>query len=106
MPSEPYVRGNLTIDYASHKVLLAGRPLHLTPLEYRVLAELSANAGRVLTSERFRHRAWRVKVDDVRPLHTIVGRLRRKLNDDADIPTYIFTEPRVGYRMPGGRQRP
>ena len=39
---------------------------------------------------------------DVRPMRTIVSKLRRKLGDDADNPTYIFTEPRVGYRMPKG----
>ena len=39
---------------------------------------------------------------NVRPMRTIVGKLRRKLGDDADNPTYIFTEPRVGYRMPEG----
>ena len=38
----------------------------------------------------------------VRPMRTIVSKLRRKLGDDADNPTYIFTEPRVGYRMPKG----
>ena len=41
----------------------------------------------------------------VRPLRTIVNKLRRKLGDDAGNPTYIFTEPRVGYRMPRGEGR-
>ena len=50
-------------------------------------------------------RVWGERDDgDVRPMRTIVGRLRRKLGDDADNPTYIFTEPRVGYRMPEGEQ--
>ncbi len=40
----------------------------------------------------------------MRPMRTIVSKLRRKLGDDADNPTYIFTEPRVGYRMPKGEQ--
>ena len=40
----------------------------------------------------------------MRSLRTVFGRLRRKLGDDADIPTYIFTEPRVGYRMPKGER--
>ena len=38
----------------------------------------------------------------MRPMHTVVKKLRRKLGDVADNPTYIFTEPRVGYRMPKG----
>ncbi len=99
-PSEPYVLGALTVDYARRRVVLAGRPLHLTPIEYRVLAELSANAGRVLTYERLLGRVWDGKGDDdVRPMRTIVSKLRRKLGDAADNPTYIFTEPRVGFRM-------
>ena len=102
-PSEPYVLGDLTIDYAERRVTLAGRPLPLIAMEYRLLAELSANAGRLLTYEHLLERVWGEKSSgDVRPMRTIVSKLRRKLGDDADNPTYIFTEPRVGYRMPRG----
>ena len=106
-PSEPYALGDLTIDYSGRRAVLAGRPVHLTPTEYGVLAELSANAGRVLTHRRLLDRVWgrRERDGDVRPLRTAVGRLRRKLDDDADDPTYIFTEPRVGYRMPKREKR-
>ena len=41
----------------------------------------------------------------MRPMRTIVSKLRRKLGDDADNPIYIFTEPRVGYRMPRGEAK-
>ena len=100
-PSEPYVHGDLTVDYAGRRVLMADQPVHLTPTEYRVLVELSANAGQVVTYERLLYRIWGEKNDhDVRPMRTTIGRLRRKLGDDADNPSYIFTEPRVGYRMP------
>ena len=102
-PSEPYVLGDLTVDSARRRVVLAGRPVHLTPIEFRVLSELTANAGQVLTYERLMSRVWGGQDhDDVRPLRTIVVKLRRKLGDNADIPTYIFTEPRVGYWMPEG----
>ncbi len=102
-PSEPYVLGDLTIDYAERRVTLAGRPLPLIAMEYRLLAELSANAGRLLTYEHLLERVWGEKSSgDVRPMRTIVSKLRRKLGDDADNPIYIFTEPRVGYRMPKG----
>ena len=101
--SEPYVLGDLTIDYAERRVSLAGRPLPLIAMEYRLLAELSANAGRLLTYEHLLERVWGEKSSgDVRPMRTIVSKLRRKLGDDADNPIYIFTEPRVGYRMPKG----
>ncbi len=102
-PLEPYVLGDLTIDYAERRVTLVGRPVHLLPMEYRMLAELSASAGRVVTYEHLLDRVWRERrSDDLRPMRTIVRKLRRKLGDDVSNPTYIFTEPRVGYRMPKG----
>ena len=103
-PVEPYVRGDLTIDYAERTVTVAGRAVRLTTTEYGLLAELSANGGRVLTHQHLLERVWGEKGDgDVRPMRTIVSKLRRKLGDDADHPRYIFTEPRVGFRMPRGR---
>ncbi len=100
-PTEPYVFGDLTINYAERRVTLAGRPVPMVAMEYRLLAELSANAGRVLTYKHLLERVWGTRQqDDVRPMRTIVSKLRRKLDDDADNPNYIFTEPRVGYRMP------
>ena len=102
-PSESYVLGDLTIDYAQRRVTLAGRRVRLTPTEYGMLAELSAHAGRVLTHEHLLERVWRERGEgSVRPMHTMVSKLRRKLGDDAGDPTYIFTEPRVGFRMPKG----
>ena len=104
-PSEPYVLGDLTIDYAQRRVALAGRRVRLTPTEYGMLAELSAHAGRVLTHEHLLERVWRERGSgSVRPMHTMVSKLRRKLGDDAGYPTYIFTEPRVGFRMPKGEE--
>ena len=104
-PSEPYTLGELTIDYANRSVTLADRPVRLVAMEYRMLAELSANAGRVLTYEHLLDRIWSEKTnDDVRPMRTIVSKLRRKLGDDSRNPTYIFTEAHIGYRMPKGRR--
>ena len=102
-PSEPYVLGDLTIEYARRRVSLAGRQVQLTPTEYGMLAELSANAGRVLTHEHLLERVWGGRGEgSLRPMHTMVSRLRRKLGEDVRNPTYIFTEPRVGFRMPRG----
>jgi len=102
-PSEPYVRGDLTIEFAARRVTLAGRPVQLTALEYRMLAELAANAGRVLTYEHLWKTVWGDKGGgDISPMRTITGKLRRKLGEDARNPTYIFTESRVGYRMARG----
>lgn len=56
-----------------------------------------------MTQGQLLQRVWGEKSSgDVRPMRTIVSRLRRKLGDSANNPTYIFTEPRVGYRMPKG----
>ena len=100
-PAAPYAVGDLTIDYAERLVTLAGSPVGLTAIQYRLLVELSANAGRVLTYEQLLRRVWGLEADaDVRPMRTAISAIRRKLADDADDPTYIFTELRVGYRMP------
>ena len=102
-PSAPYVLGDLAIDYAMRRVSLAGQPVPLTDVEYRTLAELASNAGRVLTYEHLLRRVWRVEGDaDLRPMRTAISSLRRKLGDDAEDPTYIFTQLRVGYWMPVG----
>ena len=104
--SEPYVLGGLVVNYGERRAALAGRPLQLMAIEYRLLAELSANGGRVLTYEHLLQRVWGEKTDsDVRAMRTIVSSLRRKLGDDADNPIYIFTKPRVGYRMPKGETK-
>ena len=102
-PSEPFVLGDLTIEYDERLVTVAGRPVLLTAIEYRTLAELSANAGRVLSYEHLLRRIWGLDADaDVRPMRTTISSIRRKLGDDAENPAYIFTEIRVGYRMPKG----
>ena len=102
-PSEPYVFGELTIDYAERRVTLAGRPVHLTAIEYGLLFELSANAGRVMTYDRLLQRVWGLRGSgDSRRVRTAAKQLRRKLGDDANNPTYILNEPRVGYRMEKG----
>ena len=104
-PLEPFLLGDLAIDYSKREVTLAGHPLQLTPIEYRILAELSVNAGRALTYRHLQHRVWGSgNAGDIRPMRTAISGLRRKLGDDADTPMYIFTEPRIGYRMLGAVQ--
>ena len=102
-PSEPFVLGELVIDYANRSVTLGGSPVRLTAIEYRILVELSANAGRVSTYDLLLQRIWGESgSNDLRPMRTALSSIRRKLRDDADNPTYIFTEPRIGYRMARG----
>ena len=102
---KPYVLGDLTIDYAERRVTVAGQPVELTATEYELICELSVNAGRVLTYDQLLKRVWgQTNSSDVRVIRTVVRKLRRKLDDDVDSPTYIFTEFRVGYRMPKGQE--
>ena len=99
-PSEPYVKGDLTIDYAQRLVSVAGQPVRLTAIEYDFLRELSVHAGRVLTHQHLLQRVWgKTDAETPRTIRTHLMRLRRKLGEDADDPKYIFAEPRVGYRM-------
>ena len=100
-PSKPYEWGDLKISYADRRVLVAGQPVQLTATEYKLLAELSANAGRVLTHDQLLQRVWGIDYSgNPKLLQAFVKTLRRKLGDDARSPSYIFTEFRVGYRMP------
>ena len=99
-PSEPYIRGDLTIDYTQRLVTVAGEPVRLTAIEYDLIYELSTHAGQVLTHQRLLNRVWgRTKRGSPQVIRTHLMRLRRKLGEDGDNPKYIFAEPRVGYRM-------
>ena len=100
-PPPPYMLGDLSIDYMERRVTLASEQIQLTPTEYRMLAELSVNAGELVTYDRLLARVWGERSDgDLRPMRTMMGKLRRKLGEDIENPRYIFTEPREGYRMP------
>ena len=104
-PPDPFVLEDLTIHHADRKALFAGRPVRLTSIEFRLLAELAANAGQVLTYDYLLQQVWRKEPgSNLRPMRTAVSSIRRKLGDDADDPTYIFTQPRAGYWMPMARE--
>ena len=97
---EPFVLNELTINYAARRVTVAGCPVRLTATEYRLLWELSKNAGQLFTHARLLRRVWGPGcTDDPSLLRTSIRRLRNKLGDNARSPTYIFTEPQVGYWM-------
>ena len=99
---EPFVLGELAIDYDRRRATLAGRALELTATEFDLLRALSLEAGRVVTYETLLRRVWAGRRGaDEKSVRAYVQRLREKLGDDAKRPTYIVTELRVGYRMPG-----
>ena len=98
--SASYLHDGLSIDYAERKVTVAGRPVHFTATEYKLLTELSTAAGRLLTHEQILRRVWGpLYASDARIVRQYVKEVRHKLGDDAARPRYIFTEPGVGYRM-------
>ena len=100
-PPEPFRLGDLAIHYEERRVTLAGRPVALTATEYDLLGALSVKAGRVATYDFLLRQVWGGRNSgDSKLVRAYVKRLRRKLGDDATRPTYIFTEHRVGYRMP------
>ena len=99
-PTGTVTIGDLEVNYDGREVRLAGRLLDLTATEYGLVQELSAAGGKALTYQQLLRRVWRNSHShDPRVVRTHVGRLRRKLGDDGENPTYILTEPRVGYRM-------
>ena len=101
-PGQPdnYLLEDLVINYAERRVAVAGQHVVLTATEYALLYELSTNAGLVLTHQQLLQRVWGPgNSGDAGLARTVVKRLRQKLGDDAYEPKYIFTEPRVGYRM-------
>ena len=99
-PPEPFRSGDLLINYEERRVELKGNPLRLTATEFDLLRVLSTHAGRVVTYDQLLGSVWQMRNSgDARVVRVFVKKLRQMLGDDAKNPTYIFTEPRVGYRM-------
>jgi two-component system KDP operon response regulator KdpE len=97
----PIAIGELTLDPSGHTVSRSGHLLHLTRTEWELLRALMANAGRVMTHQQLFRAVWsgRAFGDAQQYLRVYVARLRRKIEPDAVHPSYIHTEPGVGYRF-------
>lgn len=91
--------GELSIDYRKRLVTLRGETLHLTPNEYKLLALLSINAGKVLTHDALIREVWGLYGNDSHTLRVNMANLRRKIEENPGSPRYILTEMGVGYRM-------
>jgi two-component system KDP operon response regulator KdpE len=92
--------GPITIDLAWHIVTLNGEEVKLTAKEYKLLAYLAANAGRVLTHQAILTHVWDpADADHVEYLRVYMRQLRKKLEMDPEKPEYMITEPGVGYRF-------
>lgn len=99
--TETFATGELRIDYAQHRVTLRDREIELSPGEYRLLALLAANAGRVVVQEELLRRVWGEGFSgEAALLQTAIRRLRTKLEDDPAEPTYVLTKRGIGYWLP------
>ncbi len=92
--------GQVAIDLQAHAVTREGRGVRLAPTEYRLLATLAKNAGRVVSNPQLLREVWgQHSVNNAHYLRIYMGHLRRKLEDDPAQPRYLLTETGVGYRL-------
>jgi two-component system sensor histidine kinase KdpD len=97
---KPVEIGDVTIDLFNRSITRAGEPVHLTPKEYAVLAELAKHPGRVLTHAHLLRTAWGpAQENQTEYLRVAVRALRQKLEPDPAHPRLILNEPAVGYRL-------
>jgi len=92
--------GKITIDLAFHIVKLGDEEIKLTGREYKLLAYLASNHGRVLTHQSILTNVWGPEdADHTEYLRVYMRQLRKKLEVDPERPQYILTEPGIGYRF-------
>ncbi len=97
-----YASGDLVIDTDSRRVTKAGAVIELTPTEYRLLATLAENAGRVLSHEQLLNKVWGYEFgEDTGYVKRYIWYLRRKVEDDPRKPEHILTERGFGYLFQG-----
>ena len=92
--------GNVEVDLAARSVRKRGVAVHLTPIEFRLLACLIANAGRVMTYRQLVREIWGPSYSEqTHYARVVMQHLRQKLEDDAAQPEFLLTEIGVGYRL-------
>lgn len=98
--STVFASGKLKVDLAKRLVYLNDQEVHLTPIQYRLLALLVKHAGKVLTHRQILREVWGpVHANDVHYLRIYMSQLRQKLEEDPARPQYLLTEPGIGYRL-------
>ena len=91
---------DIEVDLINRRVTRAGEDLHLTPIEFRLLTELIANAGKVLTQRQLLSSVWGPNyVEHSHYLRIYMGHLRQKLEAEPARPKHLLTETGVGYRF-------
>jgi len=103
-PGEPLlVVGPIRVDLDKQAVTVNDRPVHLTPLEYRILRVLAQNPGKLMTHRAILRDVWGPSYgDESNYLHVYVSQLRKKLEADPARPQLLLTEPGAGYRLVDG----
>jgi two-component system KDP operon response regulator KdpE len=90
----------LRVDFARRQVFVNENEIHLTPIEYRLLATLIKYAGKVVTHRQLLKEVWGPdSVYETHYLRVYMAQLRRKVEEDATQPRYLLTEPGIGYRL-------
>lgn len=98
--TEPILQSSgLMVDFARRVVVVNDREVQLTPTEYDLLKILVTHAGKVITHRQLLRQVWGEGYDDMHILRVNISNLRGKLEPDPSRPTYIHTEPGVGYRL-------
>jgi two-component system KDP operon response regulator KdpE len=98
---------DLEIDLERWQVRLAGIEVHLTPIEFKLLAALGRSAGKVVTHRQLLQQVWGEEYrEEAHYLRVYVGQLRRKIEADPARPRHLRTEPGVGYRLVGVEPTP
>ena len=96
----PYKHGAMTLDFSKRLLRVDNEEIHLTPIEYKIVAYLAQNSGKVITYSSILSNVWGPYTDgDNKILRVNMANIRRKIEDDPAQPKYIFTEVGVGYRM-------
>ena len=91
---------DLEIDTANSSVLFKQQPLHLTPIEFKLLFALAQKPGKVFTHRQLLTEVWGAEyIDDTHYLRIHMGRLRARLEKNPAAPRYILTEVGIGYRL-------
>lgn len=99
-PDQVITVGDLVIDLGKRQVFVSKKEVHLTPNEYKLLAVLMKNAGRVLTHRHLLKEVWGpAYATQTQYLRVYMVQLRHKLEEVAARPRYLCTEPGIGYRM-------
>jgi two-component system KDP operon response regulator KdpE len=90
--------GDFLIDIPQHRVVVRGQDTYLTPKQFDLLVCLAQHPGRVLTHRALLHAVWGTNADQPESLRVTIGQLRKKI-ETSEEPTYILTEPWIGYRF-------